>query len=111
MRDLTDRALDTATTRGATYVEARVVRRDERAVVVKTGTVAALATSESEGIGVRALVDGAWGFASTRSLDADEVERAARDAVRIARASATATRRPVQLDERPMAHGAFATEV
>jgi len=111
MRDLTDRALDTATTRGATYVEARVVRREERAVIVKTGTVGALATSESEGIGVRALVDGAWGFASTRSLDTEEVERAARDAVRIAQASATATRRPVELDERPVAHGTYATEI
>ena len=111
MRELTDRALDTATARGAAYAEARVVRRDERAIVVKTGTVAALATSESEGIGVRALVDGAWGFAATRSLGPADVERAADDAVRIARASATAIRRPVQLDERRPAHGTYATDV
>jgi TldD protein len=111
MRDLTDRALDTATARGASYVEARVVRREERAVIVKTGTVAALATSESEGIGVRALVDGAWGFAATRDLAPAEIERAAADAVRIARASATAIRRPVTLDDRPPAHGTFQTEV
>ena len=111
MRDLTDRALDTATARGAAYAEARVVRRDERAIVVKTGTVAALATSESEGIGVRALVDGAWGFAATRSLGPADVERVADDAVRIARASATAIRRPVQLDERRPAHGTYATDV
>jgi TldD protein len=111
MRDLTDRALDTATARGASYVEARLARREERAIIVKTGTVAALATSESEGIGVRALVDGAWGFAATRSLDPQEIERAAADAVRIARASATAIQRPVELDERPPAHGTYATDV
>jgi TldD protein len=111
MRDLTDRALDTATAGGASYAEARIVRREERAAIVKTGTVAALAASESEGIGVRALVDGAWGFAATRDLSSDEIERAARDAVRIARASATAIRRPVVLDERPPAHGTYATDV
>ena len=111
MRDLTDRALDTATARGATYAEARIVRREERGIVVKSGTVGALATSESEGIGVRALVDGAWGFASTRSLDPADAERAAADAVRIARASATAVLRPVELDERSPARGTYATEV
>ena len=111
MRDLTDRALDTATARGASYAEARVVRREERAIVVKSGTVGALATSESAGIGVRALVDGAWGFAATRSLRPADVERAANDAVRIARASGTAIRSPVRLDERPLALGTYATDV
>ena len=111
MRDLTDRALDTATARGAGYVEARIVRREERGIVVKTGSVAALAVSESEGIGVRALVDGAWGFAATRSLDPEDIDRAAGQAVRIARASRTATRSPVQLDERPPAQGSYRTDV
>lgn len=111
MRELTDRALDTATARGASYAEARVVRREERSVVVKTGTVAAVAASESEGIGVRALVDGAWGFAATRSLGPAAVELAAGDAVRIARASGTAIRRPVELADRPPARGSYATEV
>ena len=111
MRDLTERALDTAGARGASYADARVVRHEGRSVTVKTGTVAAVTMGESEGVGVRVLVDGAWGFTATRSLTPADVDRAAADAVRIARASATAIRHPVRLDDRPAAHGSYATPV
>jgi TldD protein len=111
MSDLTDRALSTATVRGATYADIRVVRRLEESIAVKTGRVEGVASSESEGFGIRVLVDGAWGFASSSRLEAAEVDRVAAQAVRIARASATALRNRVQLDERPPAHGSFATPV
>jgi TldD protein len=111
MRDLTDRALDTASARGATYADARIVRRLEESISVKTGRVEGVASGESEGIGIRVLVDGAWGFAATHRLDPADIERAAADAVRIARASATALRRPVVLDDRPPARGRYETPV
>ncbi len=111
MRDLTDRALDTATAKGASYADARIVRRLEESISVKTGRVEGVASGESEGIGIRVLVDGAWGFAATHRLDAAEVERTAAEAVRIARASATALRRPVVLDDRPPAHGRYETPI
>jgi TldD protein len=109
MRDLTDRALDTATTLGATYADARVVRRLDESIAIKTGRVEGVASGESEGIGVRVLVDGAWGFASSHILGTAEVDRIAAQAVRIARASATALRVPVELDGRPPAHGTYET--
>lgn len=111
MRDLTDRALDTAAARGASYADVRIVRRDEEQVTVKTGRVEAVASSESEGFGVRVLVDGAWGFASSRILTAAEADRVAALAVRIAKASATALRSPVVLDDRPPATGRYVTPV
>jgi TldD protein len=111
MRDLTDRALSTATVRGATYADIRVVRRLEESIAVKTGRVEGVASGESEGFGIRVLVDGAWGFASSYRLEPAEVDRVAAEAVRIARASATALRNRVQLDERPPAHGTFETPV
>ncbi len=111
MRDLTDRALDTATRRGASYADVRVVRSLTESISIKSGRVEGVASGESEGFGVRVLVDGAWGFASSRSIDATEIDRVAAEAVRIARASATALRRPVVLDDRPPAHGTFETPV
>jgi TldD protein len=111
MRELTDRALSTATVRGATYADIRVVRRLEESIAVKTGRVEGVASGESEGFGIRVLVDGAWGFASSYRLEPAEVDRVAAEAVRIARASATALRNRVQLDERPPAHGTFETPV
>jgi TldD protein len=111
MREITDRALDTARARGATYADVRVVRRLEESIDVKSGTLAGVSFHESEGFGVRVLVDGAWGFAASHVLTAAEADRVAAQAVRIARASTTALRRPVVLDGRPPAHGRFETPV
>ena len=109
MSDLTDRALDTASAQGAGYADARVVRRLEESISIKSGRVEGVASGESEGFGVRVLVDGAWGFASSHILTAAEADRVAAEAVRIARASATALRNRTRLDDRPPAHGTYET--
>jgi TldD protein len=109
MRDLEQRALDTATQQGASYADIRITRRMDESITVKSGRVEAVALGESEGFGVRVLVDGAWGFASSNRLDAGEADRVAADAVRIGRASATALREPVRLDDREPVQGRYAT--
>src|SRR4051812_14344115 len=109
MSDLTDRALDTASAQGAGYADARVVRRLEESISIKSGRVEGVASGESEGFGVRVLVDGAWGFASSHVLTAAEADRIAAEAVRIARASATALRDRTRLDDRPAARGTYET--
>ncbi len=111
MRDLTDRALDTASSLGAGYADIRVVRRLDESVAIRTGRVEGVASGESEGFGVRVLVDGAWGFASSHLLTATEMDRVAGEAVRIARASATALRDPAVLADRPPAIGQYETPV
>ena len=111
MRDITNRALDTATALGATYADVRVVRRLEENITVKSGRVEGVAGGESEGFGVRVIVGGAWGFAASHHLTTAEADRVAAEAVRIARASATAIRTPVTLDGRPPAQGRFETPV
>ena len=109
MRDLTERALDTATSLGARYADVRVVRRLDESIAIKTGRVEGVASNESEGFGIRVLVDGAWGFASSHVLGLDEADRVAGEAVRIARASATALREPAELDDRAPAYGRYET--
>ncbi len=111
MRDLSDRSLDTAVQLGASYADVRVVERREESIAVKNGRVEGVADGESEGFGVRVLVDGAWGFASSSRLSNDEADRVAGEAVRIAKASATALRDRVRLDDRPPAHGTYRTPI
>ncbi len=111
MRDLALRAIDTANVRGATFADVRVVRRRDESLTIKSGRAEGVSIGESEGFGVRVLVDGAWGFASSGTLDAAEADRVAALAVRIARASATARRAAVVLDDRPPARGTFQTPV
>ena len=74
MRDLVERALDLATRKGATYADVRVQRQESQSVMVKNGTVEQVALGEDGGFGVRVLVDGAWGFASSYRLTTKEVE-------------------------------------
>jgi len=90
MKALGGFALDTALARGATYVDVRVIDARERYLSTKNGQASQVRESQSLGIGVRALADGAWGFASTDELTRKGVERIASRAVEIARASALA---------------------
>jgi TldD protein len=111
MHDLARRALDTATQLGADYADVRVVRRSEQNAAVKAGQVEGLSLGETEGFGVRVLVDGAWGFASSGRMDGRQADKVAALAVRIAQASARHARNPVRLSPRPPASGRYETPV
>jgi TldD protein len=76
MQALCEAAVDAALGAGASYADARAVSTRRQMVVTKNRNVEDLSDAESEGIGVRVLVDGAWGFAADRRLD----EAGARDA-------------------------------
>ena len=54
-------------------------------------------SAQSEGIGVRVIVNGAWGFAATSDLTPKGAATAARQASAIAKANAKSQTRPVQL--------------
>ncbi len=111
MRTLTDRALNLAQVQGASYADIRIVRRRTQDITVKNGIVEALSDDESQGFGVRVVVDGAWGFASSALLTPAEVDRITALAVQIARASALFKVRDVRLGP-PVAHtGTYRTPV
>jgi len=97
MEEWANLAIDTARVRGASYADARVVDLRYRDLSTKNGQVGTLAESESLGIGVRVIAEGAWGFASTDRLTREGVQACAAEAVAIARASALAKRHDVVL--------------
>jgi len=97
MREYTDRALDVAKSAGASYADVRIVRREEQAVEVKNGIVQTLSLDGTYGFGVRVLADGAWGFAASNRLETNEIDRVAKLAVGIARASAISKKQDVDL--------------
>lgn len=70
------RAVDAARTAGATYADVRLTR------IVREGfQVDLVSDTEVYALGVRARVDGAWGFAASPYWTLDEAVRLARDAV------------------------------
>jgi TldD protein len=87
VRELCERAVEAALARGAAYADARVVARRSQQVLTKNGRVELVNDVESEGIGVRVLVGGAWGFACDRRADDAGAEAAASRAVEFARAA------------------------
>src|SRR5437899_13039995 len=90
-------ALDAASVRGVTYADTRVVAIRNRSLTTKNGRVGHASESESLGIGVRVVANGAWGFAASADLGRGSVEAAAARAVEIARASARVKREDVRL--------------
>jgi TldD protein len=97
MKEIATWALNTATMRGASYADARIVGQRSRALTTKNGKVGSAADAESIGMSVRVLADGAWGFAASEDLSRAGVEATAARAVEIARASARVKQRDVQL--------------
>lgn len=96
-RQFCEKVLARAKQRGASYADVRILRRDNEEICLRTGKVEELNRDSSVGFGVRAIVDGAWGFACSPTLTLEEAERVADEAVRTARASASAKRTDVNL--------------
>jgi TldD protein len=109
--ELAGNALDAALAAGAGYADARVVRRRAQLVATKNGEVDSVSDSETEGIGVRVLVDGAWGFAGDPRLSEEGARDAALRAVSFARASAAHARKRVELAQLAPANGEYVPAV
>jgi TldD protein len=90
VRELCEAAVEAALGAGAAYADARAVIRRNQNVLTKNGRVEAVSDIETEGIGVRVLVAGAWGFACDRRLTREGAAEAARRAVQFARAAPAA---------------------
>jgi TldD protein len=103
MKEILGWALDTATQRGASFADARIVDDRSRALATKNGKVSHASDSESLGLGMRVIADGAWGFAASDDLSRDSVEATAARALAIARASARVKQESVRLaPEKPV---------
>ncbi len=96
-------ALDAASARGVTYADARAVAIRTRSLSTKNGLVGHASETESLGIGVRVIADGAWGFAASADLSQSAMQATAARAVAIARASARVKIEDVRLAPEPAA--------
>ena len=111
MDELLARALDLAQVEGAGYADIRVVRTSQERYGVRNGVVDTVSFDESFGFGVRVLVDGYWGFASSHDLTPSEVDRVTNLAVQIGRASARLGGERVNLGPPVISRGTYTTPV
>ena len=102
-------AVEAARAAGAHYADARFVHEDSESITVRNQEMEGIDRATSEGVGVRVLVDGYWGFAATARPEGAEIARTAALAVEIARAAARLPREPVKLSEVEPVTGTWAS--
>jgi TldD protein len=105
--DVARQAVEAASAAGADYADGRVVAEASESITVRNQEMEGIDRSNSEGIGVRVLVNGYWGFAATARTEPEEIERTAHLAVEIARAASRLPMEPVRLAEVEPATGTW----
>jgi len=103
------RALAAAKRAGASYADARIVRRRWENLSTREDHVVGVAYDESYGIGIRVLSGGAWGFSASSLVEGSAAEEAAKRAVAMANANARASTRPIELAPVPAARDSWRT--
>src|SRR5215510_10560591 len=97
LRDLADAALASAKKLGASYADIRINRYRVQFIFTRDRRVQNIVNTEDYGFGVRLIVDGTWGFASSSVVTKDEIARVAAQAVGIAKANRKINAEPVRL--------------
>ena len=100
-RELMQVALDVAKSSGASYADVRVSARRQQNVNTRDKIVQGVSDNDTYGIGVRTLVEGAWGFAATSQLTKDAVASITKSAITQAKANRASQLHPVVLAPTP----------
>ncbi len=90
-------ALDEADRAGADYADVRISEHWFESVSAREQRITGVASTNSYGIGIRALSGGSWGFAATRDLSPESVSKTAREAAAIAKANDRVARSRITL--------------
>jgi len=99
LEELTEFAVNYAESLGAEYAEARFQRDVQESIMLKNGVPEAVVLEEKRGIGIRVLINGALGFASTNKLTKRDVKASSIKAYKMARAATKILQREISMDE------------
>jgi TldD protein len=94
---LTKTAVEKANSLGAEYADCRYVEIESESLSFSKGSPESVNRSFDNGLGVRVMFNGAWGFFGSSVLTDDETVRAVARAVEIAKASAGMNKKPITL--------------
>lgn len=97
MKDQLLKTVDFGRNLGAEYVEVRAQQLFKTLLTTKDGRVEGAKTGIENGVGVRVLVKGAWGFVSLGKLEPNLLTEAVKDAIKLAGATGLRVKKPVKL--------------
>jgi TldD protein len=98
---IAEKAVSLCEKMGADYADARVERIYSTDIRLVNETFDQVASGADQGLGVRVLYKGAWGFGSSTSIEQSDVSRTIRGAFRAAKATASHAKEKVRLAEIP----------
>ncbi len=84
---------------GAEYAEARAQHLSKTMLTVKENRAEAAKQGVEDGVALRVLVNGTWGFASVGSLETEVLANAVSDACRMAKTASARLKTPIKLAE------------
>jgi TldD protein len=100
LKDILPKVNDAAVRKfGAEYAEVRAQDLSKTMLTLKEGRVEAAKQGIENGVALRVLMNGVWGFASVGSLNAETLMSAVSDACRMAKAASLRLKTPIKLAE------------
>lgn len=100
MEDILAKTIELAQSKfGAEYGEARAQRLHKSMLTLKEGRVEAAKQGIEEGVALRVIVNGAWGFASVGSLRIEVLKKAILNACKMAKTASSRLKTPTKLAE------------
>jgi len=98
LKDVLTKINEVATQKwGAEYAEARAQNLFKSLLTLKEGRVEAAKQGIENGVALRVLVNGAWGFASVGSLNQEILTNAVTEACKMAKAASVRLKTPIKL--------------
>lgn len=111
MLTLARKAVEILEASKADFGDIRIIDESSQEISVKNSRLSGLSDDVSLGFGIRVLYKGGWGFASSSELNAREIERAAKLALEIAKASSGIKNKKTRLAPEPAYRDVWQTPV
>jgi TldD protein len=100
LKDVLSKTIDVAVQKfGAEYAEVRAQKLFKTMLTLEEERVEAAKQGIENGAALRVLVNGAWGFASVGTLNAETLANAVSDACKMAKAASLRLKKPIKLAE------------
>lgn len=97
IRNLIDQTIKSLKRKGADYADLRWVQELHEEIIVQNGQVQHVSHSTSEGVSIRVLHRGVWGYAASSRMDPEGLKHTAEQAIEMAKAVALSSREKVTL--------------
>lgn len=96
-KKLADTAIETSKKSGASYSDFRICKNRNQRISTREDRIQGISDSEDLGFGVRVLINGTWGFASSAFVNEAEVIKTTALACEISKANSILQKIPVEL--------------